>query len=405
MSPILMRTLGSPERPAARNASRWAFDIAVTVLATASALPYLVRNSGHHPHPSQVLVLFLVAAPLIVRRIWPVQVFAWLMVTAIGAALWDEHVVAGGPVLLGLFTVAAMKPRRVALTTALILELGMLAAVVGLAGGDWWTDAIFLSGMIAAAAGLGLYFATRRAYLDALHDRAERLERERGQLGALAAAAERDRIAREMHDIVAHHLTVMVALSDGAIAASATSPERAVEVMRRVSATGRRALTDTRRLLGVLRTGTGSHADGTDDPPQDLQPMPDLAELDVLIERVRAAGLATTLEVHGAAAEVPAGVQLTVYRLVQEALTNTLKHGGGDAHALVRLHYLPGELRINVDDDGVGGFSPTPPEGGSGLAGMRERVHAYGGQVEAGPRQPAGWGVAARLYLDDGDVR
>jgi signal transduction histidine kinase len=254
--------------------------------------------------------------------------------------------------------------------------------------------------MIAAAAGLGLYFATRRAYLDALHDRAERLERERGQLGALAAAAERDRIAREMHDIVAHHLTVMVALSDGAIAASATSPERAVEVMRRVSATGRRALTDTRRLLGVLRTNTSSG-----DAPQDLQPMPDLAELDVLIERVRAAGLATTLEVHGSAAEVPAGVQLTVYRLVQEALTNTLKHGGADAHALVRLHYLPGELRINVDDDGVGALGLSPPEGGSGLAGMRERVHAYGGQVEAGPRQPAGWGVAARLYLDDGDVQ
>jgi signal transduction histidine kinase len=344
--------------------------------------------------------LFLIAVPVIVRRIWPVQVFALVVVASIGAALWDEHVVAGGAVLLSLFTVAAMKPRRVALTAALVLELAVLCIVIILAGADWWTDAIFLSGMIAAAAGLGLYFATRRAYLDALHDRAERLERERGQLGALAAAAERDRIAREMHDIVAHHLTVMVALSDGAIAASATSPERAVEVMRRVSATGRRALTDTRRLLGVLRTNTSNG-----DAPQDLQPMPDLAELDVLIERVRAAGLATTLEVHGSAAEVPAGVQLTVYRLVQEALTNTLKHGGADAHALVRLHYLPGELRINVDDDGVGALGLSPPEGGSGLAGMRERVHAYGGQVEAGPRQPAGWGVAARLYLDDGDVQ
>jgi signal transduction histidine kinase len=400
MSSTLMRTLDSLERPAGRNASRWAFDVVVAFLATGSAFPYLVRNSGHTPHPSQVVVLFLIAVPVIVRRIWPVQVFAWVVVASIGAALWDEHVVAGGAVLLGLFTVAAMKPRRVALAAALVLELAMLCIVIILAGADWWTDAIFLSGMIAAAAGLGLYFATRRAYLDALHDRAERLERERGQLGALAAAAERDRIAREMHDIVAHHLTVMVALSDGAIAASATSPERAVEVMRRVSATGRRALTDTRRLLGVLRTNTSSG-----DAPQDLQPMPDLAELDVLIERVRAAGLATTLEVHGSAAEVPAGVQLTVYRLVQEALTNTLKHGGADAHALVRLHYLPGELRINVDDDGVGALGLSPPEGGSGLAGMRERVHAYGGQVEAGPRQPAGWGVAARLYLDDGDVQ
>jgi signal transduction histidine kinase len=252
--------------------------------------------------------------------------------------------------------------------------------------------------MVAAALGLGLYWATRRAYLAELHDRAERLERERDQQGALAAAAERARIAREMHDIVAHHLTVMVTLSDAAVAASATSPERAAEVMRSVSATGRRALADTRRLLGVLRQRPGQ------DPADSLQPVPGLAQLDSLIEQVRAAGLDTTLEIHGAAPDMPAGVQLTVYRLVQEALTNTLKHGGTDARATVRLQFLPGELRVDIDDDGAGATAPATVSIGSGLVGMQERVHAYGGDVQAGPRQPGGWKVSACLHLDAGDL-
>src|SRR5205814_1310357 len=144
-----------------------------------------------------------------------------------------------------------------------------------------------------------------------------------------------------------------------------SSPERATDVMRRVSATGRRALADTRRLLGVLRQPPGQ------DPGEDLQPVPDLTQLDALIEQVRSAGLDTTLQIHGQAPDVPVGVQLTVYRLVQEALTNTLKHGGTDARASVRLHYLPGELRVDIDDDGTGATAPAPASAGSGLLGMR----------------------------------
>jgi signal transduction histidine kinase len=168
--------------------------------------------------------------------------------------------------------------------------------------------------------------------------------------------------------------------------------------MRTVSATGRRALADTRRLLGVLRQRPGQ------DPGQSLQPVPDLAQLDLLIEQVRSAGLDTTLEIHGAAPDVPAGMQLTVYRLVQEALTNTLKHGGPGARAAVRLQYLPGELRVDIDDDGAGAAAPATASVGSGLVGMQERVHAYGGDVQAGPRQPEGWKVSARLHLDGGDL-
>jgi signal transduction histidine kinase len=201
-----------------------------------------------------------------------------------------------------------------------------------------------------------------------------------------------------MHDVVAHHLTVMVTLSEAAAAASASSPDRAAEVMRSVSATGRRALADTRRLLGVLRQRPGQ------DPAATLAPVPDLTQLDALIEEVRSAGLETTLEVCGQAPDVPAGVQLTVYRLVQEALTNTLKHGGPGARATVRLCYLPGELRVDIDDDGAGAAAPAPAGVGGGLIGMRERVHAYGGDVRAGPRQPGGWNVSARLRLDGSDV-
>jgi len=294
-----MRMLGPAGYPANRAAGRWVFDALVALLAGASALPDLFHNATHtrpacgdrragldggtaagppdlahpgvrlgrgHRHP---------------RR------------------LWDRHLIDGLALLITLYTVAALRPRRAALACAGVLELVVVIGLVSFAGGDWWYDAIFLSGMIAAALGLGLYSAARRAYLAELHDRAERLEREKDQQAALAAAAERARIAREMHDIVAHHLTVMTTLAEAAIAASASSPERATDVMRNVAATGRRALADTRKLLGVLRQRPGQ------DPGDALQPVPDLAQLDTLIEQVRSAGLDTTLEVHGQARTCP----------------------------------------------------------------------------------------------------
>jgi signal transduction histidine kinase len=321
----------------------------------------------------------------------------------------DHHTANGLALLIALYTVATMRPRREALACAAVYELYIVAFTIWLEGSSWWYPAIFLSGLVGAALGLGLYSATRLAYLAELRDRAARLERERDQQGALAAAAERARIAREMHDIVAHHLTVMVTLSDAAIAVSDSSPqssERATAVMRRVSATGRTALADTRRLLGVLRASPG------EDAAESRQPVPDLAQLDALIEQVRIAGLDTTLEVSGESPDVPAGVQLTVYRLVQEALTNTLKHGGPGARATVRLRFQPGELLVDIDDDRAGASPGTTPPSpvratstaGSGLVGMRERARAYGGDVQAGPRQPGGWTVSARLLLDAGDA-
>ena len=402
-----MRMLRPAGFLANRAAGRWVFDALVTVAAAALTLATPIHER-HHTGPAAFIVLAVIVAPLVVRRIWPIQVFGWILATDIPAALWNKHLIAWPALLIALYTVAALRSRQAALVCAGLFEI---ATVVGLAllarntVPGWRFLAISYTGMIAAALGLGLYSATRRAWLAELHDRADRLERERDQQGALAAAAERARIAREMHDVTAHHLTVMVTLSEAAAAASASSPERAAEVMRSVSATGRRALADTRRLLGVLRQHPG------DDPAVALAPVPDLTQLDALIEEVRSAGLQTTLEVCGQAPDVPAGVQLTVYRLVQEALTNTLKHGGAGARAAVRLQFRPGELLVDIDDDGAGvppaprpASGPAPGTAGGGLVGMRERARAYGGDVQAGPRQPGGWNVSARLLLDAGDA-
>jgi len=236
----------------------------------------------------------------------------------------------------------------------------------------------------------GLYVSTRRAYLAELRDRAQRLERERDQNSALAAAVERARIAREMHDSVAHHLTMIVALSDGALRAVTRAPEEASDAIRDVSSTAREALSETRRLLGVLRADSGG------DP---RQPLPGLADMDDLLARVRAAGLPVRYERSGTPAVAPPGIQLAVFRLVQEALTNTMKHGGPGATAAVRLQVTPAEVRVQVDDDGAGDTAGPHPAGG-GMTGMRERVSAFGGELACGPRDPHGWRVTALLRLD-----
>jgi signal transduction histidine kinase len=198
---------------------------------------------------------------------------------------------------------------------------------------------------------------------------------------------ERARIAREMHDSVAHHLTVIVALSDGALAAVTRSPAQASEAIRGVSTTAREALAETRRLLGILRSDSGLEL---------RQPLPGLSDLENLFTRVRAAGLPVRYERSGPPGDTPPGVQLVIYRLVQEALTNTMKHAGPGASAAVRLELAPGEVRVEVKDDGLGSAAAGRAPGG-GLTGMAQRVSAFGGDLTCGPCQPHGWRVAARL--------
>ena len=299
---------------------------------------------------------------LSLRRVWPGPVFA---VTVLMAAVLAQWPVRGAlfpvPLAIALYTVAATMSRAAALVAA---ALAVAAEVPAAGQGGWhdgWLAVIYEVIAIASVLVAGLYASTRRAYLAELRDRAQRLEREHDQTSALAAAVERARIAREMHDSVAHHLTVIVALSDGALAAVTRSPAQASEAIRGVSSTAREALAETRRLLGILRAEGG----------QELrQPLPGLSDLDGLFTRVRAAGLPVRYERSGPPGDTPPGVQLVIFRLVQEALTNTMKHAGPGASAAVRLRLEPGEVRVEVEDDGIGSAG-VPRAPGGGLTGMR----------------------------------
>jgi signal transduction histidine kinase len=380
------------ENPGTRPPRSWAFDIGCALFAAAASLGTFSFAQGTHPaHPPLAVTVFVAAATALVlplRRVWPGPVFVAMVLIAAVLAQWP---IRGElfPVALAiaLYTVAATMSRSAALVAAVLA----LAAEISAAGQGGWSDswlAVILEVIVVAGVLIGgLYASTRRAYLAELRDRAQRLEREQDQTTALATAVERARIAREMHDSVAHHLTVIVTLSDGALAAVNRAPAQATEAIRGVSSTAREALAETRRLLGVLRAEGGLEL---------RQPLPGLSDLDGLFTRVRAAGLPVRYERSGPPGDTSPGVQLVVFRLVQEALTNTMKHAGPGASAAVRVQLAPGEVRVEVEDDGEGRVgAPCTP--GGGMTGMAERVSAYGGELACGPRQPRGWRVTARL--------
>jgi signal transduction histidine kinase len=380
------------ENPGTRPLRSWVFDVGVALLAAVGSFGSYSFGQAAHPPPPRLAVGLVVAILTVValslRRVWPGPVFG---VVVLMAAVLGQWPVRGQlvPVALAiaLYTVAATLSRTTALVAA---TLAVAVEIPATGQGGWhnsWLAVIYEVIATAAIVVAGLYTSTRRAYLAELRDRTQRLEREHDQTSALAAAVERARIAREMHDSVAHHLTVIVALSDGALAAVTRAPAQASEAIRGVSSTAREALAETRRLLGVLRAEEGLEL---------RQPLPGLSDLDGLLTRVRAAGLPVRYERSGPPGDTPPGVQLVVFRLVQEALTNTMKHAGPGASAVVRLRLAPGDVRVEVEDDGVGSAGVTRAPGG-GLTGMRERVGAFGGELTSGPRQPRGWRVTARL--------
>jgi signal transduction histidine kinase len=230
---------------------------------------------------------------------------------------------------------------------------------------------------------------TRHAYLQEALDRASRLERERDALARLAVVEERGRIARDLHDVVAHSLSVVVLQADGARHVLETDPARAARALEVIGRTGREATAEMRRLLGVLRSAESA-------PEPERTPQPDLIQLETLVGQVNSSGLPVTLAVTGDLSAVPASAGLTAYRIVQEALTNTLRHGGPEASAEVRAEVRPEGLSIQVLDDGRGAAAANDGAG-LGLLGMRERAAAVGGQVTAGPRTGGGFRVEAWL--------
>jgi signal transduction histidine kinase len=243
---------------------------------------------------------------------------------------------------------------------------------------------------------LGDSMRTRRAYYAELEERAARLEREREAQSKVAVAAERARIARELHDVVAHNVSVMIVQADGAAYVLDSSPDQAKQALETISTTGRQALAEMRRLLGVLRSSDGESGE--------YGPQPGVDQLSELVEQCRGAGLPVNFQVAGAPRPLPKGVELTAYRIVQEALTNTRKHGGPTAQALVRLTYGDCDLDMLIEDDGRGAERELYTAGGAdglghGLIGMRERIGMVGGTLDAGPRPGGGFRVSAVLPL------
>jgi signal transduction histidine kinase len=292
------------------------------------------------------------------------------------------------PALVALYSVGANEERPRSLVPLALLPVVALArAVTNPENTDLANllDALAWDSTIAAAWLLGAYLRTRRLYIAELTERATRAEQAREEQARAAAVNERARIARELHDAVAHGVTVMVVQAEAAEEMLAGDPERARRPLRKVQRTGREALVELRRLLGVLRE---------EDAAAERGPQPGLADLDVLIADVEEAGLPVELLVEGEPVPLPSGIDLSAYRIVQEALTNSLKHAGR-ARATVALTYSKDVLELEVSDDGRGNAASNGA--GHGLAGMRERVALYGGELEYGPQPGDGYLVRARL--------
>jgi signal transduction histidine kinase len=345
-----------------------------------------------------ILTPFLVV-PVVFRRRAPVAAFA----VAVAAGAFQVLLTPGAgasasdlAIVVLLYTLAAYRPRRESVAGLIICLLGGAVASVAVhsAGGvprieGLSMGAVKYGGTALVAWVLGDSMRYRRAYYVALEERAARLEAERDAQAKISAAAERARIARELHDVIAHNVSVMVVQADGASYALRAEPERARQALAAISSTGRQALAEMRRLLGVLRSG---------DTSADLAPQPGLDQVRELLDQARGAGLSVSLTLEGPPRPLSEGAELAAYRVVQESLTNTRKHGGVLAAAAVTLRYEPDGLVVKVTDDGRGDTAPGGGTGhGLGLTGMRERIEMYGGSVQAGPLPAGGYQVVARL--------
>jgi signal transduction histidine kinase len=339
-------------------------------------------DAVHKHHAILGIPLTLAAVgPLFWRRRYPLGVLAATTAMALLLALVYDSDAAVAPAI-AIYTVAAHLDRRRSARTSGIAAVLLLAAIgASVSLGQAIPDAILLAGAWMIGDSLG----ARRAYTRELEEKAERLERERETEAARAVAEEQARIARELHDVIAHNLSVMVVQAAAANDVFDSRPDRAREALRAIEATGRGALEELRRLLGAVRTGDAEFA-----------PQPGLDQLDALVSQVRAAGLTVAVSIEGEPRPLSSALDLSAYRVVQEALTNTLKH----AHARradVSLRYGPEALDVEVRDDGRG--SANGDGDGHGLIGMRERVGVFGGSLEAGPAPGGGYAVAARFPL------
>ncbi len=366
------------------------------IAAATAAASVIGLAIQHRITPAMLAFCAAFCVPLLFGHRAPRLAYACVAAAALLQWLISGPQLADVAVLIALYWVCLESDTTSILVAVVVAEAGAIMLAL-----RWETQEFkywfAVSGLAVAAAALGLMIRQRRELLISLREKAARLERERDQQAALGAAAERARIAREMHDIVSHNLTVMIALADGARYALDASPEQATGAIERVSSTGRQALTEMRRLLGVLRG----------EPAQEpFSPQPTLERLDELIARVDAAGIPVAVDVHGNLQDLAPGVQLAVFRVAQEALTNTLKHAARPTTASVQLRCGSGHVDLDVTNTGnpldAGDPPPvTPPASdGRGLLGMRERANIYDGELDVGPTGDGGWRVHLRLQTD-----
>ncbi|MEU4801584.1 sensor histidine kinase [Actinosynnema sp. NPDC023587] len=357
--------------------------------------------AGSVPVPALIFVGLLLVVPVAFRRKYPRGTSYTILAAGILQLLTHGRLDDGLPVrpadfalAFALYTMVAFVGRKPALVYAVWLAAGTITWAFWRIGTA--LESVVLVFMIAVVFGfswaLGEFVGARRAYNVELEKRLRMLETERDQQARIAVGEERSRIARELHDVVAHAVSVMVVQADGAGYAIKSNPELAQAAMGTIADTGRQALTELRRLLGVLRSEGQS---GTQWAPQ-----PGAGDLAELTESLRTSGLPVRLETAGDLALLPTGLGLGIYRIVQEALTNTLKHAGAGATAVVRVAHEGERVELEVSDDGFG----TPHDivavaGGNGLIGMRERAGVLGGTLEAGPNPGGGWRVRAVLPL------
>lgn len=344
-----------------------------------------------HPKAVSSPAGVLLAASLGWRRRFPLPALlvAAPIDTVMSAAGVSQQTAVAPIVALALliYSVAAYEPFRRALVGLCwsLASIWAASALTTLHGQQWdWTNVPWIGLLVTAPWLVGRAMRGRVHQAEQLSQRAERLERER----LLAVNEERTRIARELHDVIAHSVSVMVVQAGGAEEVLRSEPERALVSIRAVQETGRAALVELARLLGMLRR---------DDEEIGLAPQPGLADLSALVKETSSAGLRVVLRTEGMPRSLPLGADLSAYRIVQEALTNTRKHAGGYAQATILLRYGDDALTIEVVDDGKG--SSNGAGGGHGLVGMRERVELFGGSLEAGPTTGGGFRVRARLPL------
>ncbi|MFI9832752.1 sensor histidine kinase [Streptomyces sp. NPDC051913] len=393
----------------------WLLDTAVVLAVVLIGLPDLLSGTSHGPFGEAVHrnegpdgLLYLFTAGLIVPLWWRRRAPAvtFFVIASVSLVQWSFGVwqQAGISTLVALYSLALHGSLRTLGWAAAVTVAETTVAVCFLVDiGNPVRGLFFLLGTATAAVAVGLTLRIRRMYLAALEDRAQRLEVERDQRVKLTAAAERARVAREMHDIVGHNLSVMVTVADGAATLAAHRNEQSTEALRVLGDTGRQAMSELRRMLGVLRE--------EQDDERLLGPQPGIRDLDALLARVRAAGVTVTYRTVGDLDGLGDGVQLTVYRVVQESLTNTLKHAGTGTSADVTLAAEGSEVRIRVTDTGIPpGALPraepaTEEDGpGHGLVGIRQRAAMYGGTVTMGPRDTGhGWLVDVVLDVPPGE--